>query len=122
MRLGELLIREGMITSEQLDLALEHQRKYQCLLGEALVQLGFVDFLTILKAVKQQEDEESLREAVRKSRLRLGEALVLEGKITEDQLRQGLELQKEQGCPLGEALIQLGFVAEEDVRRVLKKR
>ena len=40
-RLGELLERDGIVTHEQLQEALELQRESGCLIGEALVDLGF---------------------------------------------------------------------------------
>ncbi len=41
-KLGELLIRNNVITSEQLETALQEQEKTQELLGETLLRLGFV--------------------------------------------------------------------------------
>ena len=41
-RLGEILIKESLITSDQLKQALEHQKKNGGRLGTALMKLGFV--------------------------------------------------------------------------------
>ncbi len=50
--LGDLLVDEGLISSEQLQQALIHQQKYGGLLGDVLLQLGFIkdraSFLLIL--------------------------------------------------------------------------
>ena len=42
-KLGELLLREGLITEDQLTKALEHQTKNKTRLGNSLVQLGHIN-------------------------------------------------------------------------------
>ena len=42
-KLGELLLREGLISQAQLQSALEHQTKYKTRLGNSLVQLGHIN-------------------------------------------------------------------------------
>jgi type IV pilus assembly protein PilB len=42
-QIGELLVRENLITPEQLDLALKHQRQHGGRLGSILISLGFVE-------------------------------------------------------------------------------
>lgn len=42
-QIGELLVKENLITSEQLDLALKHQRQHGGRLGSILISLGFVE-------------------------------------------------------------------------------
>lgn len=42
MRLGEILIKYGLISQEHLDTALEAQKKFNCRLGKALVMVGYV--------------------------------------------------------------------------------
>ncbi len=54
--------------------------------------------------------------------LRLGELLLKENLITEEQLKQALEFQKANGLKLGSALIKLGLVSEEDIAMVLSKQ
>jgi len=59
IRLGELLINEGIITQEQLNKALEEQKRLKSItqyrkLGELLVDLGFVDEKTILQILAKQ--------------------------------------------------------------------
>ena len=49
-RLGELLIERGVITNEQLKIALDHQKENQNLLGEALVELKFATEKDIAQA------------------------------------------------------------------------
>ncbi len=41
-KLGEILVAKGLVTAQQVDEALELQRKEKCLIGEALVKLSYV--------------------------------------------------------------------------------
>jgi hypothetical protein len=53
-RLGEMLLQAKQITSEQLESALELQRKRGGLLGEILVSLGWLDRVTLDAALAAQ--------------------------------------------------------------------
>ena len=49
------------------------------------------------------------------ARLRIGEILIKQGLLTENQLQEAINLQKQQkGSRLGEILIQVGTIKEED--------
>ncbi len=52
-------------------------------------------------------------------RLRLGDLLINQGIITEEQLQKGLELQKQNGGKLGEVLVDNNIVSEETFVKVL---
>ncbi len=52
--------------------------------------------------------------------MRLGDMLIAAGAIDEEQLRQGLELQKASGERLGNALIRAGFITEQQLIEVLQ--
>jgi type IV pilus assembly protein PilB len=54
VRLGDLLVREGLITREQLDQALAEQRNTGARLGYCLVKLGLVQETEITKALARQ--------------------------------------------------------------------
>ncbi len=59
IRLGELLVNEGILTTNQLNKALEEQKRLKATskytkLGELLVDLGFVDEKTILQILSKQ--------------------------------------------------------------------
>jgi len=56
------------------------------------------------------------------SRLRIGDLLLSAGAINEDQLKKGLQLQKQKGVQLGKALIQLGVVSAEKIMIALSKQ
>lgn len=60
--------------------------------------------------------------ALRKSRLKLGELLIKEGLITEEQLQKAIQVQKREGKRIGEILIKLGLITEKDIVVTLGKQ
>lgn len=54
IRLGDLLVDKGLITGEQLQLALQEQKKLGRKLGSTLVELGMIDEDSILKLLSGQ--------------------------------------------------------------------
>lgn len=57
--------------------------------------------------------------SINRRRLRLGDLLISQGIITEEQLQKGLRLQQEKGCKLGEALVEGNIVSEETIVKTL---
>ena len=53
-KLGELLIRENLITQTQLQQALEHQKQHGCRLGSSVVNLGFLNPEQITSVLSRQ--------------------------------------------------------------------
>jgi type IV pilus assembly protein PilB len=53
------------------------------------------------------------------SRRKIGEILVSEGKISDEQLKEALEVQKSDGRNLGKILVSLGHVTPDDLARAL---
>ena len=53
---------------------------------------------------------------------RLGELLVRNRLVTEEQLKKALELQKSDGCRLGAALIRLDFIKEDELAAFLSRQ
>ncbi len=53
-RIGELLVEQGRIDALQLQSALAHQRQFGGRIGQAIVQLGFMDEAAVLQAVGAQ--------------------------------------------------------------------
>ena len=79
-RLGEYLLRQGLLTSDQLEMALVHQRELakageRRLLGQTLVELELVDRETIDRAITSQiiELHAALQEANRNLERRVSE-------------------------------------------------
>jgi type IV pilus assembly protein PilB len=55
-------------------------------------------------------------------KLRLGDALISEGLINEEQLQQALALQKKSGKRLGNVLVEMHLVTEQDIVQILSKQ
>ena len=55
-------------------------------------------------------------------RTRLGELLLKEGLVTEEQLAEALQHQEREGGRIGDAFVQLGYVTESDIVNVLAKQ
>lgn len=56
------------------------------------------------------------------AKIPLGEVLIQNGSITQDQLDQAVKYQQQTGLPLGNALVKLGFATEETVAQALSKQ
>ncbi|MEW5851122.1 MAG: hypothetical protein AB2A00_20210 [Myxococcota bacterium] len=54
MKLGEMMVRAGLVDELQLNAALAHQRKWGGKLGSVLVELGFVDEDLVWKGLSKQ--------------------------------------------------------------------
>src|SRR5215470_18159836 len=111
--LGEILIREGLITESQLSSGLVVQRETEPTtpLGQILVRQGAIT----------QRQLNTVLDRYRK-KYRLGDILVETETITEHQLQIALDHQKKTGLRLGDALLQLNFVTEEEVNQALCKQ
>ena len=56
-----------------------------------------------------------------RKRVRLGELLISEGKISDAQLREALSFQKQTGKKLGRALTDVGAISEHELHVVLAR-
>ena len=59
---------------------------------------------------------------MKKSKEKLGQILLKEGLVTEEQLEKAIEIQKKDGTKLGETLINLGIVTEKDIVVAMAKQ
>lgn len=109
-RLGQILIEGEIVTKKQLKKALEIQRKGKRLLGEILVDLGYIAKEKLDLALAGQFGS------------RLGEILVRNKMINFEQLHKALERQRDVNSPLGEILIALGYISEESLLKTLSTR
>lgn len=108
--MGDLLVKEGLITHVQLEEALAVQQTLTAYkpLGHILVEQG---------AITQRQLNYVLQ--VYHKRPRLGELLLWSRAITQQQLDAALERQRQTNEPLGEALLQLRILTEEAIRQVV---
>jgi Type II secretion system (T2SS), protein E, N-terminal domain len=109
-RLGELLIRDGLISGAQLEVALRLQAASPSYVpvGQVLVAHKFISRETLTMALRRY------RKAAR-----LGEVLLKAGHITAAQLAEGLELQRGTSLRIGQMLVRLGWVSETTMRDAL---
>jgi hypothetical protein len=108
--LGELLLREGLVTEGQLTSALRAQEASPdgTPVGQLLVEQG---------ALSPADLEAVLCRYHKK--YRLGDILVETNVISETQLQLGVDHHRRTGLRLGDALLQLGFVNEEMLKLAL---
>jgi len=110
-KLGEILIAQGLITNEQLVEALQVHKRTGVSLGTVLVKLGYIteEELTGVLGAQIQLDQKK----------RIGEVLIDQGLINQEQLNLGLEEQKHTNLQLGKCLIKLGFISEDKMVDIL---
>lgn len=110
-KLGEILISQGFINETQLMHALEEHRRIGKSIGTTLVKLGYIS---------DQDLSGVLGEQIQlNQRKRIGEVLIDQGLLTEEQLHLGLEEQKRTKKLLGKCLVGLGFISEDKLIDVL---
>jgi type IV pilus assembly protein PilB len=108
-KLGELLIKNRLITEEQFSKALELQKSYPNQpIGQLLVQLGFLQDIVL----KEFLDYKGKRQ-------KLGEILLKQKRIDEVKLSNALAVSKEENIPLGRALVKLRYIEEDELARCI---
>lgn len=107
--LGELLIENKLITTEQFSEALEMQRMTPTQpIGQLLCQLGFL-----------KEAELSLMLDHNHKRRKLGDILIAQNLISEERLAGALKVSQAEKIPLGRALVRQHLIEEEQLSRAL---
>jgi type II secretory ATPase GspE/PulE/Tfp pilus assembly ATPase PilB-like protein len=110
VRLGDLLVAEGLATPAEIQKALRIQsesKKYM-LLGEILVAQKVITRSQLLSVLDRH-----------RRRSRLGELLVKSKAITPEQLETALSEQRRWKQTIGEVVVRLRYVTEEQMRRAL---
>ena len=74
----------------------------------------------IKKILQKNQKNEGDEMALRRERMRLGDILIKQNVLTEEQLKQALELQKGSGKKIGEVLVDSGMITEEMIVRALQ--
>ena len=117
--LGELLLTAFCITQDQLNTALDEQKKTGEKLGEILVRLGFLDQrqINVTLSFQSRQGEKKIP-----SCLMLGELLISAGYITHEQLEDGLKRQHESGSgkKIGEVLVEAGYAKQRHIDHGLR--
>jgi|HigsolmetaAR201D_1030396.scaffolds.fasta_scaffold04070_6 hypothetical protein len=130
-KLGFYLIQRGLITEQQLELALAEQRGAQSWgkrlpLGDILIRRGLITAQELAKALIQQQCDK-LRSGSGRRPERLGEYLVANKLITNEQLADLLAEQaqlRQRGhyIVLGELLIRGNYISFEALERTLERQ
>jgi hypothetical protein len=128
-QLGALLADEGLLTETELELALDEQRRTGRLLGQIVVDRGYVSAFSLARVLSAQhgvdlrtaqEPEPQPQLAVVPTAWRpLGRMLVEDGLVTQTQLAQALLEQEDTNRRLGEILIERGAISGEALARAL---
>lgn len=107
-KLGDLLIRDGLIDRVQLNVAFERQETVGGRLGDILLDLGYVGAEQLLPYVSNNPPKG-----------RLGDMLVQSGQLTREQLDKALSFQRKSGGMLGDILLSLQFLEPEQLYRAI---
>ena len=112
-RLGEILIRAGLLPRAQLDTALARQAEHNGRLGALLVELGLIDEAELYSILALQSglSQAAAEDVILFLRARLGDILLAAAAITEHQLLRALLQQERTGEPLGELLVRQGAIS-----------
>lgn len=128
-QLGTLLADEGLLTETELELALDEQQRTGRLLGQIVVDRGYVSAFSLARVLSAQHgvDVKAPEEPPLEPKLAavpatwrpLGHLLVEKGLITQTQLAEALLTQADTGGRLGQILVQRGAVTASQLAHAL---
>lgn len=122
--IGQLLLKEKVITQEQWEHAKHIQDKSGGLLEMILVKQGIIspqNLTRYIKILEEKQKELGITSQPAK-KMRLGEILLADNVITQEQLEEALEYQKEKKVKIGIALVELDFIERSTLVRYLTKQ
>nr|WP_130616276.1 glycosyltransferase family 2 protein [Cohnella abietis] len=108
LRIGDVLLEEGVITEAQLQEAIDYQTKLGGRLGDIIAELHGVD-RDLIQRITQQVPVKG----------RLGDMLVSTGQISQEQLDHALAFQQKSGGILGDILLSLRFIEPDRLYRAI---
>jgi len=127
-QLGALLVDEQLLTPTELELALDEQRRTGRLLGQIVVDRGFLSAFSLARVLSaqhgvdlrtpQEPEPEARLAAVPATWRPLGRLLVEKGLISQTQLAEALLSQKD-NRRLGEILVERDVISGADLARAL---
>jgi len=114
-QIGDILIEDNHVTSEEIELALDHQQELRSKrIGDYLNENQIISTEQLHQAISHQE---------KRPVLKLGEALKELNLLTDEELNEALATQKEnRNLRLGEILINMGVVDERSLKGTLAKK
>lgn len=130
-QLGALLVDEELLTETELELALDEQRRTGRLLGQIIVDQGYLSAFSLARVLSAQhgvdlrtseepEPEPQLAEVPTTWRP-LGRLLVEKGLISQTELAEAL-LAQQDNRRLGELLVERGVISGADLARALSEQ
>ena len=114
MNLGQLLLRQGVLDEDQLAHAMAEHKRTGLMLSKILSRLGMVSNETLTNILGSQMQSST--------KMRIGDMLLAQGYITQEQLDKALETQKTSGKRLGRTLVDLGYMPEERLVEILSRQ
>lgn len=132
-QLGDLLVAEELLTQDELEQALAEQAKSGRLLGQILVNNGYLSAFSLARVLSQQHgvhlESSKPSEAVpapepplERAWRPLGKVLVELEFLTDSQLERTLAMQREQGGKLGEILVSRGLLSGAELAQALAEQ
>jgi hypothetical protein len=132
-QLGELLVAEELLTDEELEQALAEQATSGRLLGQILVNNGYLSAFSLarvlseqhgvhLESSKQAEVAQAPEPPLEKAWRPLGKVLVELEFLTESQLERALDMQRGEGGKLGEILVSRGLLSGAELAQALAEQ
>ena len=121
------MLEAGVITDQELNDALEHQKVWGGKVGENLIQLGYIThpelrhFLN-LQVVQNGKGSWIIKNNDNGSHKLIGQIPLESGVITEEQLKDGLEHQRVRGGKIGENLVKKGYLSQSEIDHFLVKQ
>jgi hypothetical protein len=118
-RLGDIVVERGLITNDQLQQALDHQRQTGGKLGEILVELGLLTRMALAGVLSEQWDQLRLTESGRKTaETGARRATVVGPTAVEIALRERLEALTEELAKRDERIVQQDATIAALLRRL----
>ncbi len=109
---GQYLVEQQKITLDQLNEAVNYQRQHNPAFGEICVEA---------EILSQADVDDILRELhAYRGRMLTGEIAVFLGKLTQQQVIEVLDCQRDVNLQLGDALVALGLMPEADIEAELE--
>jgi hypothetical protein len=117
--IGELLVKSGRLTRQELERALADQRQSGRKLGEIMVRHGMLSPAEV-RSVLAFQRRLGVAGSGSPCPLQLGNLLVATGTIAPAQLERALAQQRQSKRRLGDALVGAGYVTEQQVAQGLR--
>ncbi len=120
--LGNILLDGQFVSRQDLQAAIERQKKTNDQLGEILVGMGVLDPVELKAVLSIQRELVSVEDSVKVGagvRMLLGELLIKAKRLTREQLDIALQEQIQTGEKLGELLLRRGLLMENELLAVL---